>query len=230
MRTYLFILLSVLFVVGCEKEKADLFTDTRYIKFRFYNDLGEDYYKLNYSFAYEPDDVQEKELKIPVEYRGYTLTEGLAYAVAVDTGTTLPQNGFNLTVNQIFQADSSSIDSLTVVLFRDESLKQESKKLRIKLISNENFQTYMSDSLFVEITVDDIFTKPSWWDLAVEEAYLGKYSALKYQEFIDETGIVDFGELDASEKRHYALLFKRALEREPRMDEDGKPMSVTITG
>ena len=68
---------------------------------------------------------------------------------------------------------------MTVVLFRDESLKQESKKLRIKLISNENFQTYMSDSLFVEITVDDIFTKPSWWDLAVEEAYLGKYSALK---------------------------------------------------
>ena len=167
MRTCLFILLSVLFVVGCEKEKADLFTDTRYIKFRFYNDLGEDYYKLNYSFAYEPDDVQEKELKIPVEYRGYTLTEGLAYAVAVDTGTTLPQRGFNLTVNQIFQADSSSIDSLTVVLFRDESLKQESKKLRIKLISNENFQTYMSDSLFVEITVDDIFTKPSWWDLAI---------------------------------------------------------------
>lgn len=52
-----------------------------------------DYYKLNYSFAYEPDDVQEKELKIPVEYRGYTLTEGLAYAVAVDTGTTLPQRG-----------------------------------------------------------------------------------------------------------------------------------------
>ena len=146
MRTCLFILLSVLFVVGCEKEKADLFTDTRYIKFRFYNDLGEDYYKLNYSFAYEPDDVQEKELKIPVEYRGYTLTEGLAYAVAVDTGTTLPQRGFNLTVNQIFQADLSSIDSLTVVLFRDESLKQESKKLRIKLISNENFQMIFSQS------------------------------------------------------------------------------------
>ena len=59
---------------------------------------------------------------------------------------------------------------------------------------------------------------------------MGKYSALKYQEFIAETGISDFGILDASEKRHYAQVFKRALEKNPRLDEDGKPMSVTITG
>lgn len=230
MRTCLFILLNVLFFIGCEKEKAELFTDTRYIKFRFYNDLGDDYYKVTYSFAYEPDEVRETELRVPVEFRGYSLTEGLAYSVAVDTGTTLPKDCFRLEERQVFPAHSGSIDSLKVTLLRSEILQETSKTLRLLLVSNENFETYMQDSLFVEITVDDIFTKPAWWDYAIEEAYLGKYSALKYQEFIAETGISDFGILDASEKRHYAQMFKRALEKNPRLDEDGKPMSVTITG
>ena len=230
MRTCLFILLNVLFFIGCEKEKAELFTDTRYIKFRFYNDLGDDYYKITYSFAYEPDEVQEKELRVPVEFRGYSLTEGLTYSVAVDTGTTLPKDCFKLEENQVFSANSGAVDSLKVTLLRNEILQETSKLLRLKLVSNDNFETYMKDSLFVEITVDDIFTKPAWWDDAIKEAYLGKYSALKYQEFIAETGITDFGILDASEKRHYALVFKRALEKSPRLDEDGKPMTVTVTG
>lgn len=230
MRRYLFILLNILFIIGCEKEKAAFFTDTRYIKFRFAEQPEEDYYKMAYSFAYELEDVKEHVLSIPLEFRGYSLANDLAYAVKVDTGTTLPRECFVLEEEQMFSAHIGAVDSLKVTLLRKEVLKEGSKVLRIRLVSNENFETYMQDSLFVEITVDDVFSKPLWWTRAIEEAYLGKFSALKYQEFIKETGVVDFGALDASGRRHYALMFKRVLEENPRMDEDGSLMSVTITG
>lgn len=82
----------------------------------------------------------------------------------------------------------------------------------------------------MEIVVGDILMKPEWWDEAVEKSYLGTYSKTKYEAFMEETGIYDFGALEPSEKRHYAIVFKRALEKNPRIDEDNSVMAVTITG
>ena len=104
--------------------------------------------------------------------------------------------------------------------------------LRFTLTDNKNFTTYMRDSLYIELHVSDVVDRPEWWEEGgvVELSYLGKYSYLKYLAFAEETGIQDFGVLDASEKRHYAIKFKRALENEPREDEDGTTMKVPIAG
>ena len=228
---FLLILLSCLAFYGCQEEKPEMFTSERFIKFMFGNESGEDYYKIECNFAYESDNTTEKIISVPVEFRGYNLTETLHFAVNVDKEkTTLPEDCFILETEQPFQQDGDFIDTMRVKLQRKDILKEGSKILRLRLVPNSDFQVYMADSLFVEITVLDIFSQPEWWTDDIAKAYLGVYSKTKYNEFVKETGIRDFGVLDPSEKRYYAIMFKRALERTPRPDEDGRVMSVTITG
>ena len=228
---FLLILLGVLAFCGCQEEKPEMFTHERFIKFMFGSESGKDYYKIECNFAYESDTTMEKIISVPVEFRGYNLTKTLYFAVNVDKEkTTLPEDCFILETEQPFQQDGDFVDTMHVKLQRKAILKEESKILRLKLVSNSDFQVYMTDSLFVEITVLDIFSKPEWWTDDIAKAYLGDYSKEKYDEFVKETGIRDFGDLDPSEKRYYAIMFKRALKKAPRYELDGSLMSVTITG
>lgn len=208
-----------------------MFIPERFIKFMFGNEAGEDYYKIECNFAYENDNTMEKIISVPVEFRGYNLTEMLHFAVNVDKEkTTLPEDCFILETEQAFQPDGDFVDTMRVKLQRKAILKERSKILRLQLVPSSDFQVYMADSLFVEITVSDIFSQPEWWTDDIAKAYLGDYSKEKYDEFVKETGIRDFGTLDPSEKRFYAIMFKRALEKTPRFETDGRVMSVTITG
>lgn len=208
-----------------------MFIPERFIKFMFGNEAGEDYYKIECNFAYESDNTMEKIISVPVEFRGYNLTETLHFAVNVDKEkTTLPEDCFILETEQAFQPDGDFVDTMRVKLQRKAILKERSKILRLQLVPSSDFQVYMADSLFVEITVSDIFLQPEWWTDDIAKAYLGDYSKEKYDEFVKETGIRDFGTLDPSEKRFYAIMFKRALEKTPRFETDGRVMSVTITG
>ena len=232
MKLNLFIsLLIVGFFVGCTEEKPEMFVDTHYIKFRFYKPEIEEYYRVDYTFSTEADDVTEHEIKVPVEFMGRNLTRELCFVVAVESDkTTLPPDCFDLPLEQNFRTEVGHVDSMRVKLLRKPILKEEERILRIKLVPNEDFQLYMPDSSFIEIHVADIFMRPEWWDPTVERSYLGTYSRTKYDEFVKETGIRDFGVLNPSEKRHYSIMFKRALEAEPRLDEDGSIMIVAIPG
>ena len=228
---FLFILLSCWVFCGCQEEEPEMFTSERFIKFKFGGVPDENYYKIEYNFANGSDNCMDQIISVPVEFRGYNLTETLHFAVQVDKEkTTLPEDCFDLESEQPFQSNDDFVDTMRVKLLRKAVLKEGNKILRLQLVPNSDFQVYMVDSLFVEISVVDIFSRPEWWNESVEKSYLGTYSKTKYDEFVRETGIRDFGALDPSEKRYYAIMFKRALEKTPRPDEDGSVMSVTIPG
>lgn len=224
--------LSVLVLAGCKKSELSFFTESRYIRFAFSTeeDRPSDYYITPYSFGYEDETITSKIIKIPVHFQGYNLTEGLTYQVVVDEKeTTLSMECYEMATSQTFTAGIGNVDSLEIKLIRKPDLLQQVKVLKVLLVSNENFTTFLEDCLFAEIRVDDIFGRPAWWDMIVEKSYLGVYSEKKLRDFIDLTGITDFGVLDTDQKKHYALLFKRDLEANPREDENG-PMSVPIVG
>ena len=228
---YLLILLSCWSIYSCQEEKPEMFISERFIKFKFSDRSGDDYYKIKYNFADESDNVTEKIISVPVEFRGYNFTNTLFFAMNVDQEkTTLPDDYFVLETEQPFPSKNTNVDTMHVKLLRKAILKEESRVLRLQLVSNADFQVYMPDSLYIEITVGDIFMQPEWWDDAVVKSYLGAYTKKKYDEFYKETGVRNFGALDASEKRYYAVIFKRALEKNPRLDENGSVMSVTVTG
>lgn len=226
------LLLNVIVFVGCQKVELPLFTNARYIRFAFSTEetRPDDYYITSHSFGYQDETVTSKIIKIPVQFQGYNLTEGLTYCVVLEQEeTTLPKECFELMTTQTFTPGIGNIDSVELRLIRKTELLQQTKVLKIRLVSNENFITTLDDCLVAEVRVDDIFGKPAWWDSIIDNSYLGTYSEKKYRDFIDLTGIIEFGELTTEEKRHYALLFKRDLETNPREDENG-PMSVPIAG
>lgn len=237
MKLYYFItILFSLSLIGCSNEEPDFFADTHFIKFK-YNNAKEDYYKLSYNFSNGAETTTEYEFTFPVEFMGRDLNQNLYFGVEIDPGkTTLPSDCYSLIGTQLFRLGSGNVDSVRIKLFRKPVLKKVEKVIRLRLVNTTDFQLYMPDSSYIELTVVDIFSRPEWWNETVAKAYLGKYSRKKYDEFIKETGAYNFGTMEPSEKRYYAIMFKRALEREPRkddVDEDGIPdedMSITVSG
>ena len=218
--------------IACQEEQPELFSSDRYIKLVFEENPDDQYYVTNFTFAFEDESVNEKVFRFPVEFRGNSLTEDLPFRLEVtDSVTTLPADAYTLELEQPFHAGQGNRDSLCVTVKRTAALDEGTKVLRFALVDNENFITYMPDSLFIEIRVSNTFSQPDWWGTGsvTELSYLGKYSDTKYLLFIEVTGISDFNALDPSEKRQYAIQFKRYLEANPQTDENG-PMSVPIAG
>lgn len=229
----LIIVIILLGLWGCDKtDDADyMFTQDRFIKYK-YAKGGESYNLYTYSFVYEEPDLMEKTLSFPIEFRGHSLTENLYYSVDVDEeNSLLPSSCYRLDDRQVFRIGVGNVDTLRITMLRNDVLLDTSFVVRLKLVQNANFKILDADSAYVDIVVGNKMVQPEWWNYDVSSAYLGTYSKEKYEEFHKETGIWDFGSLDPSSKRHYALLFKRALEREPRYEADNKTlMTVTITG
>lgn len=231
LKYFISLLVAGAFMMGCSEEKPEMFVENHFIKFQFLKPNEAEYYRVDYTFAFEEDAVADYTLTVPVECMGRDLSQTLYFSVAVDKEkTTLPVDCYDLKLEQPFRPNIGNIDSLRVTLLRKPILKEEEKLLRLLLVSNSDFQVYMPDSVFVEIHVADIFSRPDWWDYSVENGYLGSYSRKKYDEFVKETGIRNFGILEPSEKRYYSMMFKRALEKEPRMDENDEWMTVAIPG
>lgn len=228
----IFLVLAILFCVACEEEQPEPFTTQRFIKFKFFkHSPGTEYWRINYTFSLESDDVQQATLAIPVEFNGYSLSEEIPYAVrVVADSTTLPDDCYELQLEQPFRTGERNIDSLHITLLRKPILKEEVKRLRFELISNAGFETFMPDSSFIDIYVGDIVMIPAWWDEGVIRGYLGDYSDKKLLAFVECTGIRDFSLLDASEKRYYALIFKRYVEEKGLTEDNGKPMEIPISG
>lgn len=105
-----------------------------------------------------------------------------------------------------------------------------------ELEESQDFKVGLKSNSQARVTISNQLNRPAWWDSWHETNGLGLYSRTKYQAFIDEMGIYDLtqekdgGELSYSEVRVWVLKFKRALERVPRLDEDGSTMSVAMRG
>lgn len=241
------LLLSTILMVACKEDTTPFFINERIVQFTFkYQEIinENDYYKLSYSFGHKDPSMTEAIVKIPVEFNGYDLVEGLEYSVMVDDEkTNLPSNCYELEERQLFRTAEGKVDSLRNIDNLEIKLIRanisEKKTIRIKLVSNENFKASMTDSLFVELTVDDIFGMPEWWGVSVIKSYLGEYSQKKYATFLsiakndtESEAIENFGLLDSSEKKYYALMFKKYLFVNPTYEDDEKTilMEVSVIG
>jgi len=69
-----------------------------------------------------------------------------------------------------------------------------------------------------------------WWDKEVTNVYLGTYSRAKYRALVQYGGeeALNFGELNASQRRRCALRLKDAIAEYGLKEENGKSMTVPI--
>ncbi len=231
MKKILYSLIAATMLIGCDTAEVPLFEDTRFIKFYYNQDDDEDYDNIYYSFAIESASVTSKVFEIPVNYVGKILSKDLEYGVDFDLENSTLKDGFAIEGSSTYKVSNAlTRDTLRIKVNRTASMKLQTDTLKVILISNQNFEASTRDSISVNILISDFVSKPNWWTSDIATAYLGDYSEEKYVEFLKILNGADFGTMDSSERRYYALLFKKELEENPKYEADGSLMTVTVIG
>lgn len=226
MKNVLFTILSLLTLglTSCKEDSIDLFdTSTHYLY--ILSDERSDKDSVFTSFKFYVG-AQDHIVKFPVQLAGLPLTEDKKYKVEVvsQETTALPED-YSLDTEQIFHAGLWT-DTLQIKLIRTAHLAQTDVTLTVRLVENENFKvgdllekdpegssTYSKGSLKATVTYNDKLTKPEWWKDDTEKLLLGTYSDIKYERFIEVTGVSDLSTKSEMEKRILVGQFKTELDK-----------------
>lgn len=231
MKTYIFLIAGFVFLLsGCQKTELTVYGTDNYIQF---SNLVKD--SVTFPFLFYPGE-DEVLFPVPVELAGQSLSANMAYKLVVDEkySTAIAGFHFDLPDNIVFHAGKYK-DTCLIKLIRTPDLKTTEVKLVLRLEGNENFKLGQQDYSMMIIRINDRLVKPEWWNNRVTTYYLGNYSDLKYELFIQETGVADFTGKSESELRTYALKFKYYLQKEKQAgrvvkEKDGKEMEVKVLG
>jgi hypothetical protein len=75
-----------------------------------------------------------------------------------------------------------------IILFRHESLKEQTVTLKFQLVDNEHFNVGQSNLIWRKLTFSDQIVRPAAWSGFNESQYLGTYSQEKHRFMISATG------------------------------------------
>lgn len=223
---------AALFSNACNKSDILAPTDQRYI-YMSYPESGNPVF--NFSFVSTTKETVR--IAVPIKFAGRPLTRDLAYALKAEPGkdpekdtTMLAGTEFELP-EPIFH-QGNFLDTIFVTVHKTQRMDTMMCYLKINLVDNENFHATHTGALEAELRITAQIAQPAWWTQAVTTFYLGKYSDEKFALFTQEIFMGDYGELDESGKRFYALKFKYWLEAHPEQakEKDGSPMTVAIQG
>jgi hypothetical protein len=224
--------ICLLALPGCQEDKVDLYSGEHYI--RFIKNLTLD--STTVAFLFAPGKT-ELDSTLIVETTGLSYPDEKTYKISVDRQFTTAVEGthFKLPDKTAFKAGAVR-DTLAVKFFRTEDMKSHIYRLVLRVEENENFKLGQLQYQYKVFLIHDNISQPGWWTASVSTSYLGAYSDLKYQYFIDVTGVADLTGASMSELRIYALQLKYWLEEQkqltgsPVLEANGDEMKVPMNG
>lgn len=208
---------------SCDEREIPTFGEERYIYVEWAKNVTDKNFICSFITTLEDD----KTVGIPLRFAGRTLTEDTEYAVKLGTETDVTEGEYELPERFVFRKGYFQ-DTLYVTFTRSERMQQNSYKLVLNLVSNENFLATQRDATSATIIVSDMISQPEWWDETVINSYLGPYSDKKFRLFLSEIYSGDYGALSADEKRAYALQFKEYVEQNDIREDNNEPMVVPV--
>jgi hypothetical protein len=221
------------FLTGCQKEEVPVYSGNNYIQ--FVKNLTTD--STTVAFLNAPGATQLDSMLI-VKMTGSPYRQEKAYRISVDTRFTTAVEGthFSLPERTVFKPGQMR-DTLAITFYRTADMKTQTYRLVLRVEPNEIFQLGQLQYQYKVFLVHDNISRPTWWTDAVSTSYLGPYSDLKYQYFIDATGVADLTGATSSDLRINALKLKYWLEEqkalndgEPVREANGDEMKVSING
>ncbi len=93
-----------------------------------------------------------------------------------------------------------------VVMLRDASLKTTTVTLKFQIVENENFSTGEPANIWRKAIFTDRLSQPPAWDASATQYYFGKYSVVKHNFFIEQTGQKWDNDFILAIRPDYALL------------------------
>lgn len=179
------------------------------------------------SFSHFPGSTS---LDVPFEINliGQILEQDAIYkVVVVDSLTTAVASEYVLPENPVFHA-GQVVDTLWVKLLKSPRMDAMEVKLTLWVVENDVFANGYYNRQGVVVTFNNITTRPDWWTVIVEKAYLGTYSKEKFDAFYFYTGLNTIVGLTSSELRSILLDFKAYIAEKNITEADGSPMIIPI--
>lgn len=218
-------------VSACSEDKLSGYSSDSYIYFE-----KESADSTIFSFAYDKSKT-EGVLKLKLNMVSGLENRDRSFQVRFLADKSSAREGVHFQLDEAGQmviADDS-VGYLTLKVMKAD-LNKTSVKAVFQLVETDDFKVGLRTHSEARVVISDQLSRPQWWDSWHETNGLGTYSDLKYEAFIEETGVYDLtqdkdgGTLGYSEVRVLILKFKRALALRPRPDTDGSDMSVAMRG
>lgn len=216
---------------ACSEDKLTGYSSDSYIYF-----AKESIDSTVFSFAYDRNKT-EGELKLKLNMVSGLETRDRWFQVRFLADKSTAKEGVHFQLQESGQmvAANDTVGYLTLKVMKAD-LNKNLVKAVFELVESNDFKVGLHSNSLARVIISDQLNRPQWWDSWHETEGLGGYTDLKYQAFIEETGMYDLtqdkdgGELSYSEVRVWVLKFKRALALNPRLDEDGSDMKVAMRG
>ena len=219
------ILISLIVCVSmysCKQEDVSLFKsqDMLYIP----NSVNEN---IRFIPFYHNPGKEQIEVKFLVNLIGQEQDVDREYKiVVVDSLTTANKEDYEL--DKFIFRKGLFEDTLTVKVNKTAHLSTKLVTLTLELVPNENFNVAYESKKLVEISFDNLVSRPEWWDSEVEEIYLGAYSQKKYELLFIATGVSSIENLEPAAIRDVALKLKVYISKNGITEDGGLPMIIPI--
>lgn len=173
-------------------------------------------------------DITEREITFPVHLLGQMLEKDATYRLEiVDDETTALESDYRVDLEQTFHA-GLWVDSVRITVLKTPHLQTDNVCVTLRLVPNETFGVAdnMADlgdvnpglvaasSVKMTVAFNDKISKPDWWTEDVEKRFLGEYSDIKYERFIEATDGegADLSDKSETERRILLKQFKDKLD------------------
>lgn len=245
---------------SCKKETIDLYeSDNAKIYFQvqsYSGSNGSEGYSTSTQFSFVNRSLDWKSVTFrgTVKLMGNIADYDRACKVTVDEENTTMILGedYEINLDTLKIKAGANCGYIGVRFLRSANIKQEAKKLTLRLEPNENFgilETYKASNVWSNttaadidgsrftFTIDEIYKKPSQWDRVGASTFFGAWTATKYAYINSTLGFTtddwEWANNKISKARmpYYATTLRKDLQQkadagEPMYDEDGSYMQL----
>ncbi|HEY8388234.1 MAG TPA: DUF4843 domain-containing protein [Parasegetibacter sp.] len=226
-KRYVIHLLGILLVfAACKKQTIPLYDAPWFINFS--NPVTD---TISISFFFYPGQNQV-EVAMPVKLTGFMPQEDIEYKIQVSNESTALAAHFDVPSTFVYRKGMLA-DSAKVVVKKAADLATKTVLLILDITGGDKVYAGQTTHLRRVIKINDMVSKPNWWDANMERFYLGEYSEKKFRKFMEVVGVGDITPYSAAEQRALMLQFKYYLIEmydagTPELMEDGRDMLSTI--
>lgn len=218
---------TLMTLMGCTKDGIDEFPDERYVQFT--TNLAD---TVSVSFFFYPNQDQIQ-YPVPMQLIGRVSEQDLTFQIAVDEAATTAQGQHYALPEQFVFRAGLMADTIYLTVNKTPEMDTETFQLALQIVPTD--ETLPGQSTFTRkiLRLNNMTSRPTWWDSNMESQLLGAYTDRKFQLFIEVTGVNDLSIYDSSEQRDFMLQFKYYLIEkrdadEAILEEDGTDMLSTV--
>lgn len=242
MKNTTLILLAIITLTACKKEKTEVFNGKAGISFYYVASGGAD--STNFSFANQIVQKSRDTIFVRMRVMGTAVNYDREIEVKALPATTAKE-GVNFILPKIILPADSLNTTYPIVLINSEDLKTNTYHLEVAVAENKDFVqgvvgqaniTTRNIPLY-KINFNNQLIQPDYWKYIAN--YFGDYSNVKYRFMIDVCGFSDFkpdsigGTLSYSDFLNYNVKLKNALKiyedaNGPLLDETGQQISFPL--